>query len=553
MRKISKTNHRRLIFLAAAACTSWILFSTCTPDYSKETRDAIRRLTLEQKIGQMIMPGVAGKEMNPAASAMIGTYKPGGIILFGFNLSDKNGTRTFIRELQRRSMDVGGLPLFISIDQEGGRVKRIRDGVTQFPGNMALGAGGDPELAYTIARVLGMQLRMMGVNMNLAPVLDVNNNYHNPVINLRSFGSSKEIVSRLGAAYIRGIQDAKCIAVGKHFPGHGDTNKDSHVTLPVIPYDERRLEQLEWVPFRAAIASRVEGIMTAHIAYPSILNNDDSATISRYFLTDVLRTRMNYDGLIISDDMEMHAIAKRMDLGTAAVKAVNAGADIVLISSYEKNIPVIFNALKNAAIDGTLSTERIDQSVRRILASKLRYSIMKVTESSTILSEPDYSDSQLRLLETADTVNATASKRAICYLGRDGALFRRLGSGAIRSVVINASPVFRAHLTRSVPGCRFADSVDGIRDTTALAVYYTDRLQQSDIAQHSTKAAARRIPFLVVFPGNPFELHALTSMPDLLISFSNTDESLRQLAVCIGGGFIPRYGSPIDLGISVSP
>lgn len=249
------------IILIMMCCMSSL--AACSPYRYEEVIPVVEKMTIEQKIGQMLMPAVPGSKIGTASRNIVKDFMPGGIILFGFNLENRQQTARFIEELQAASMQHSGIPLYISIDQEGGRVKRIRDGVTQFPGNLAFGVADDKKLMYTAARVTGLQLRLMGVNMNLAPVLDVNNNPLNPVINLRSFGSEPEIVSRMGVSYIKGLQDGRCIAVGKHFPGHGDTDRDSHHTLPVISYDMKRLKKVELAPFRKAIDAGVEGIMTA--------------------------------------------------------------------------------------------------------------------------------------------------------------------------------------------------------------------------------------------------------------------------------------------------
>jgi len=214
---------------------------------------------------------------------------------FGFNISNKNDTARFINDMQKSPWILQAFP-FHFYRPGGRRVFRILDGITQFPGAMATGAADDKDLTYKAAMALGMQLRLMGVNMNLTPVLDVNNNPNNPVINTRSFGSNPLSVAYLGVAYILGLQRAMCIAVGKHFPGHGDTNDDSHFTLPVISYNLDRLRSIEFLPFIEAIKNGVECIMTAHIAYPSIMQNKEPATVSKLFLTDILRTEMKFEG-----------------------------------------------------------------------------------------------------------------------------------------------------------------------------------------------------------------------------------------------------------------
>ena len=205
-------------------------------DDQKNVQNIVKNMSIEEKIGQLLMIGVPGTAINKSSRELIASYRPGGLILFGYNYRTTEQLKKLNNSLQNYASGKKSLPMFISIDQEGGRVRRITgQGVTQFPGNMAAGSANDPLLTYRWARILGIQLRRLGVNMNLAPDVDVNNNPDNPVINTRSFGSDPEIVARHGRAYVKGLQKGGVMAVAKHFPGHGDTSADSHKTLPVIP------------------------------------------------------------------------------------------------------------------------------------------------------------------------------------------------------------------------------------------------------------------------------------------------------------------------------
>jgi len=200
-------------------------------------------LTLEQKTGQLLMFALPGQSINKDNSGLIRKYLPGGIIIFGYNAGENSDLPGFINELQQESLNGSGIPLFVSTDQEGGRVIRVKKGITQFPGNLAAGVSENYNGIRKMAQITGMELRIQGINMNLAPVVDVNNNPLNPVINTRSFGSDPEVAAKAGASYIEGLQSAGCIAVAKHFPGHGDTESDSHHVLPVINHDMERLKR----------------------------------------------------------------------------------------------------------------------------------------------------------------------------------------------------------------------------------------------------------------------------------------------------------------------
>jgi beta-N-acetylhexosaminidase len=245
----------------------------------------------------------------------------------------------------------------------------LKEGATVLPGNMALGATNSTELAERAGEITAVELAAVGVNLNFAPVMDVNNNPDNPVIGRRSFGESPELVSRLGIPYIRGLQRNGVLATAKHFPGHGDTTVDSHFELPTVNHDLERIHALELQPFRAAIDADVAAIMTAHIIYPAF-DADRPATLSPTILTDLLRKELGFDGLLITDDMEMKAIDDRYRSGEAAVMAVEAGADIVMVLWTPAKQIEVFDALLSAIKSGRISQARLDQSIERILKSK---------------------------------------------------------------------------------------------------------------------------------------------------------------------------------------
>ena len=330
----------------------------------------IAEMTIEEKVGQLIMVGFEGTQANETIETYIRERFVGGVVLFSRNIQSPQQTAELTNELQRLAEATSHqIPLFIGIDQEGGWVIRLKEGATVLPGNMALGATGSIELAERAGEVTALELAAVGVNLNFAPVMDVNNNPQNPVIDRRSFGESPELVSRLGVAYIHGLQGNGVLGTAKHFPGHGDTTVDSHFDLPTVNHNRERIHALELQPFRAAIDADVAAIMTAHIVYPAF-DPDRPATLSPAILTDLLREELGFDGLLITDDMEMKAIDERYRSGEAAVMAVEAGADIVMVLWTPAKQIEVFDALLSAVKSGRISQTRLDQSVERILKSK---------------------------------------------------------------------------------------------------------------------------------------------------------------------------------------
>ncbi|PUA37914.1 beta-N-acetylhexosaminidase [Paenibacillus elgii] len=327
-------------------------------------------MTLEEKVGQLIQAGFHSLEPDGHILDLIERRRIGGVILFARNVQSTAQVAALTGKLQEAAQRAGTAPLWISIDQEGGMVARITEGVALMPGAMAIAAGGSVEAAYEAALVAGRELRALGVNMNFAPDLDINNNPANPVIGVRSFGESPEAVAEYGAASIRGFQDAGVSATAKHFPGHGDTATDSHLDLPTIPHSRERIEAVELVPFRRAVAAGVDAVMSSHIVFPAFEPERLPATLSRRVLTGLLREELGFDGIILTDCMEMQAIAAHYGTVEAAVMAVEAGADIVLISHSRELQEGALDALLEAVRSGRISEERIDASVRRLLALK---------------------------------------------------------------------------------------------------------------------------------------------------------------------------------------
>lgn len=327
------------------------------------------KMRLEKKIGQMVMAGFDGYEPSDGILGLIAKYGLGGVILFRRNLRDYAQIVNLCNDIQSRPLDC---PLFISIDQEGGRVTRLPHTFTSFPAMRALGACNSAELAYRFGEATAIELSAVGINMDLAPVLDIDTNPDNPIIGDRSFGSNPDVVSSMGLAVISGLQDNGVIACGKHFPGHGDTHRDSHLELPILKHNMERLREVELRPFQEAIDNRVAAIMTGHLLVPS-LDDKYPATMSKKIITDLLRNEMEFNGIVISDDLEMKAIIDNFALDNAAVMSIEAGVDILLISGKEEYQVLAIETLVKAVKEGWISEERIDLSYHRIRSLKERF------------------------------------------------------------------------------------------------------------------------------------------------------------------------------------
>ncbi|KRF18705.1 beta-N-acetylhexosaminidase [Paenibacillus sp. Soil787] len=344
-----------------------------TPTSTPVATSAVTAMTLEEKLGQMIIAGIDEYSMNVQARELIEVYHVGGIILYKPNVKNTTQLVSLVNELKQTNA-VNKLPLWLGVDEEGGRVTRLPDEITKTPTSRDIGKTGRPALAYHIGQLLGKELNAYGLNMDFAPDLDVNSNPNNPVIGDRSFGSNASIVSSFGVQMMNGLQDQQVVPVVKHFPGHGDTSVDSHVGLPIVQNDLARLRKLELVPFAEAFKHQADAVMVAHILLPKV-DAQNPASMSKKMMTDLLRKEMGFEGLIMTDDMTMGAIIKNYDLGEAAVKSVLAGANIVMVGhEYEKVVTVI-DALRKAVQSGQIPMDTIDQSVRQVTKVKQKYKL----------------------------------------------------------------------------------------------------------------------------------------------------------------------------------
>jgi beta-N-acetylhexosaminidase len=329
-------------------------------------------LTVRQQVAQLVIPWLSGSytalddSLFEVAARWVDSLEVGGIIISvgsPFDIASK------LNALQRRAR----LPLLVSADLEWGAGMRVV-GATTFPQIMAVGATGDPHDAYTIGAAAAIEGRAVGIHVNFAPDADVNNNPANPIINIRSFGEDARTVSRLVTEYVRGLHDHGMLATLKHFPGHGDTQIDSHIGLPVITVGYPRLDSLELVPFRAGITAGADVVMSAHIAFPTFTGSSDPGTLSAAVLTGLLRDSLGFRGLVVTDALQMGAIVTKYGAGEATVRAFLAGSDLLLMPADPDSA---LSAMTAAVASGRITRDRLEQSVRRVLETKRRLGLFQ--------------------------------------------------------------------------------------------------------------------------------------------------------------------------------
>ncbi len=328
---------------------------------------------LDHKIGRLFMCGLPGTTLDEYTRDLIRTFHPSGVIFFKRNVEDPLQLARLCRDLQKTSLESNGTPLLLAVDQEGGRVARLKAPFSEFPGNEAIGESGAPEMrAEEFADVTAREMRVVGLNMDLAPVLDVGRGLLEEHLRGRTFGDDPDTVAQLGRVVIRRLQDGGVMAVAKHFPGLGRSAEDPHTHLPEILLEEGELEEVNLVPFRAAIEEKVAGVMTSHAIYPSI-DPDAPATLSRAVLKDLLRGDLGYDGLIITDDLEMGAIAEGWGVPAGAAAAFGAGADLLLVCENQEFVRQAHMEIRSKLLNREIPMGRLHRSVKRIRSTRARF------------------------------------------------------------------------------------------------------------------------------------------------------------------------------------
>jgi len=555
-------------------------------------KTTLAKMSLDERIGQMIVPSFESTFVSSDSdeydrlAALVHEVHVGGFHVFGgsrpvpgvllnptysgVTLGDPLDAASLLNRLQA----IAPVPLLNTADFEAGVGFRMA-GATVFPRNMAFGAAGDERLVYEAARITGVESRAIGVHVDFAPVVDVNDNPRNPVINTRSFGEDPSVVARLGAAYVRGLQAGGALATLKHFPGHGDTDVDSHLGLPIIRQPRARLDEVELVPFRAGLDAGAAAVMIAHIEMPALDPSPGTpATLSAPIVTDLLRGELAFDGLVYTDSMGMQAIADMFDPGEAAVRAVLAGNDVVLHSPDDR---AAFAGIKAAVEQGRITAERIARSAERILRAKARLGLHRIR--------------QVNLESVAANVGGRAHRAVAEEASRRGLTLIKDERGQVPLRLARDARVlylsvldYPAGWGIASPSRTFAPELRE-RWPNVTAVELSDRTSRDELelvranargydaivssifvrtAAYSGRmdlapAVARLLedlvpitadtgaPYLTVFFGNPYVATFLPGLPAMLLTFDYYDLAERSAVAAIAGESAIEGRLPISL------
>lgn len=513
-------------------------------------------MTLEEQIGQLLMVGFSGHSVPQEIIELIERYHVGNIILFSRNIHEAEQVFALTSQLQDYARKAGQrFPLLIAIDQENGIVQRMGEVATLFPGNMALGAIGSQEIARAVAQATGEELRALGINMNLAPVVDVNNNPANPGIGVRSFGEDARQVGQLGGAMVQGYKEAGIVSCLKHFPGHGDTAVDSHLALPTIPYPPERLQQLELVPFRMGIAAGAECIMSAHIAFPALSGSTElPATLAPAIITGLLREQLGFEGVVMSDCLEMHAVLDAYGTGRGAVLALQAGIDLVLVSHHFERQRESIAAICTAVHQGELDPARIRISAGRIQALKAQHlswdTLPSLGASKGIIASPAHQHLQERAYELSTTLVRNeagllplrlqpgeqlvvlAQPRNILTMVEDRPFTDAILAAALREHCLQVRTVTTTgHTVHEAYQQVLAETGEGDILVVATVNAHIDQAQGELLRLLTT--SGRRIIGIAV--RNPYDLAAFPALQTYLVTYEYTRPSLQAAARVLFG------------------
>lgn len=592
------------VLTAGAIITS--LFSTTVSFTKAETSSAdeiVKSMTLREKIGQIIMPDfrqwiVDGKTadmtvLNDEIREIIRDYDFGGIILFANNVKKTEQTTRLTNDLQQTAIEDNNLPLLITIDQEGGNVTRLGTG-TSMPGNMALGATRDESAAYDAGDIIGSELHSLGINVNFAPVVDVNSNPNNPVIGERSIGSDPTLVAKIAIPLLKGMQDNNIATAVKHFPGHGDTATDSHVGLPLVnkTYDE--LKNFELVPFQAAADAGTDMIMTAHIQVPKIETEtaiskktgqeiNIPATLSKALITGVIRDKMHYDGVVVTDAMNMSAISENFGEVDAVLRAIKADVDICLMPTIIRSpndvskLEAIYQAVENAVNNGEITMENIDNSVKRVVDLKIKRGIIDVDNYKTPIDQ--LLENAMKVVGSSDhhARERVISQKAITVVKNENNLLPLKPQAGEKILLIgaysNEMPALQYGITKLMKEGVVNDNVqyqtinyNGMKDLTAIQ----DKLDWADriisITEITSAAAMKATAWQTIMPlkiseyaknagkeialisiGKPYDAVAFPDAPAMVTAYASKGMDVTEAGQEPSATYGPNIPAAIDI------
>lgn len=509
------------------------------------------------KIGQRLVVGFPGTEVDDELEELVLKYKIGNFILFKHNIQSADQIKCLCKRLQELVIKHTGNPAFITIDQEGGMVTRLGEDCVNIPGAMAMAALDNEADIYHAGKMTGKQLKALGINFNLAPVADINSNMDNPVIGVRSYGDDPKWVAKCSLAMMKGLMDGGVLTSAKHFPGHGDTNVDSHLGLPRVEKTYKEIQQCELIPFQALVDSKIPAITTSHIIFPALDEDKLPATMSRRIITDLLKKTMGFEGLVISDCMEMSAIQKYYGTMEGIKKAIGAGVDLVFISHTMELAREASDTLTKMLEDGELSLNEMDASIHKIRDYKRKYVQVEESGANLFQAQNAISESKEMLKRSLTPIQIPSSQipkvdsdslflgcipfRATNILNKDEGVFH---------FAEHMAKYFHANgrLTDPKPSKEEVDELRLLMNkaSTVVIATYNAHLNQEQL--YLVQAAAEENKNIIVFAmRNPYDLRNLPPHAFGIAVYEYTRNSLEILSKYLESPFELTGKLPIKM------
>ena len=516
----------------------------------------IKDLTTEEKIGQLFVFGFDALDVNEHAIDLIKTYKAGNVILFARNVQTPEQVFELNMNLQKLALEEIGVPLAICIDQEGGMVTRIKNGATFFPGAMTLTASDNVENSYRVGKYMGEELKALGINMNLAPVLDVNNNPHNPVIGVRSFSDDPKNVSLFGHEYIKGMQES-VIATAKHFPGHGDTKIDSHLALPKIDKTIEEIKGVELVPFKHAIENGLQAVMSSHINFPALTEEGRPCTLSKNVLTGLLRDKLNFEGLIITDCMQMKAIQKHYTTKEGALMAIQAGANLICVSHSHELQTSAIKRVREAVQSGELTEETLNKRVQKVLEYKNKFIIDVNSTYNSVRDVVENKDTKAFALQTVKDAMTLVKGSNIKLDNKTLIIASDPISTTIADEDDGAYSILKAVKDSGLKLDTHSVSIRLSEEEIKIALGASKDYEQVifcsynaniyEMQQELIKELNKDNELFVIAMRNPYDLVFVPEIKNLICMYEYTPNSVTALVDYLKGSFMPNGNLPVTL------
>ena len=509
-------------------------------------------MDIKYLVGQRLVCGFEGTEMSQDFIRLVKEYKLGNVILFQRNIESMAQVKQLCADIQRLVKKETGHYAFIAIDQEGGAVTRLSKDACNVPGAMAVAATGNPKNAEVLAEITANEMKYLGINFNLALVMDVNNNPNNPIIGVRSYGDTAETVMKYGVAALQGYQKEKVLCCAKHFPGHGDTAVDSHLGLPIIDKTLEELEKMELVPFRAVIENGIPAVMSSHILFPKLEPDNVPCTMSKRIITGILKERIGFQGLVLSDCVEMDAIRKYYGTSKGIVAAMSAGVDMVFVSHTAEVQEKGFQAVYKAIEDKELSLEEMQKVAEKIISYKEKYISFAQTDMGC-------SEEQRQMEREIRRKSITMTQGNIFLLGKKpfftGCVNYRATQAANEE---DMQETFVEYMIKMFEGRGFATSknpdqeeikkvIEMAGESTSVIIGTNNGHLQSGQKALIKAVSKVNIPVMVIAMGNPYDLEGLPENITGIAAWDNSIMTLELLVEMLQGKWEPEGKLPIHL------